>query len=104
MRKKFKSSVAAVLAAALVLSSISFESAQARSRHYHHSRANAAVAGAVIGLFGAIAAAAAADSYRHRYYGYYDGGPYYGYAPPVYPHRHWHHDHRSPLVIPPQGN
>ena len=86
MRKYFKNSVAAALAAALVLSSIGFESAQARSRH-HHSRTNAAAAGAIIGLFGAIAAAAAADSYRHRYYGPYDGtyyGPGYAYSPPAY--------------------
>ena len=50
--------------------------------------------GAVIGLFGTIAAIAAADSYRERYYngGYYGSyayGPGYGYAP-YYGHRHWH--------------
>jgi hypothetical protein len=75
--RSLKGSIAAALAAAVVLSSISFNAAEARSRHYH--RGNAAAVGAVVGLFGVIAAAAAADSYRDRYYGgYYGGGPYYG--------------------------
>lgn len=98
--RSLKGSIAAALAAAVVLSSISFNAAEARSRPYH--RGNAAAVGAVIGLFGVIAAAAAADSYRDRYYGgYYGGGPYYGaygYGPaygyaPVYRYRYRHHRH-----------
>jgi hypothetical protein len=90
-----KSSIAAVLAAALLLSSIGFDSAEARSRR-HHSRANAAAVAAVLGVFGTIAALAARDRYRDRYY-YYGPGPYYGppytYYPPRryrYRHRNWH--------------
>ena len=87
--RSLKGSIAAALAAAVVLSSISFNAAEARPRHYH--RGNAA---AVVGLFGVIAAAAAADSYRDNYYG---GGGYYGaygpgygygYAPRYYGYRH----------------
>ena len=86
----------AALVAAVVFSSIGIDSAEASSRHY---RGNAAAVGAVIGLFGVIAAAAAADSYRDRYYGrpYYGYGPYahgpgygYGYAP-RYRYRHYRH-------------
>jgi hypothetical protein len=95
--RSLKGSIAAALAAAVVLSSISFNAAEARPRHYN--RGNAAAVGAVVGLFGVIAAAAAADSYRDR--NYYGGGPYYGaygpgygygYAPRYgygYRHRYW---------------
>jgi hypothetical protein len=94
--RSLKGSIAAALAAAVVLSSISFNAAEARPRHYN--RGNAAAVGAVVGLFGVIAAAAAADSYRDNYYGggYYGGGPYYGaygYAP-GYRYRHYHHHWR----------
>jgi uncharacterized membrane protein YidH (DUF202 family) len=61
-----KKAAIGALAAAVVISSIGVGSAEARSRHHH--RGNAAAVGAVIGLFGVIAAAAAADSYRERYY------------------------------------
>jgi hypothetical protein len=100
--RSLKGTIAAALAAAVVLSSISFNAAEARPRHYH--RGNAAGVAAVAGLFGVIAAAAAADSYGDRYYGgrgYYGGGPYYGaygpgygygYAPRYYGYRH-HHRH-----------
>lgn len=90
--RSLKGSIVAALAAAVVLSSISFNAAEARSRHH---RGNAAAVGAVVGLFGTIAALAAADSYRDRYY--YGGGPYYGaYGPgygyaPRYYYRHRHH-------------
>ena len=88
--RSLKSSIAAALAAAVVLSSISFNAAEARPRHYN--RGNAAALGAVVGLFGVIAAAAAADSYRERNYGPYANGPGYGYAP-YYSHRRWHRHH-----------
>lgn len=95
--RNLKRSIAAALAAAVVLSSVGINAAEARSRHYH--RGNAAAVGAVIGLFGTIAALAAADSYRDRYYYYgspypyygpYAYGPAYGYAP-YYGYRRWHH-------------
>ncbi len=95
-----KKAVIGALAAAVVISSIGIGSAEARSRHHH--RGNAAVVGAVIGLFGVIAATAAADSYRDRYYGrsyYYGPGPYaydpgYGYAPRYrYRHHRYHRHH-----------
>ncbi len=93
--QSLKGSIATALAAAVVLTSISFNAAQARPRHYH--RGNAAAVGAVVGLFGVIAAAAAADSYRDRYS--YGGGPSYGgYGPgygyayaPRYGYRHHRH-------------
>ena len=85
---------AGVLAAAVLVGSIGTGPAEARSRH--HSRANAAAVGAVIGLFGTIATLAARDSYRDRYY--YGGGPYYygapyAYYPPVYRYGHHRHHH-----------
>jgi hypothetical protein len=94
--RNLKKYIAAALAAAVVLTSIGITSADARSRH--HNRGNAAAAAAVIGLFGTVAALAAADSYRGRYYygSPYDGpyayGPAYGYAPRYYGYRH-HHRH-----------
>ena len=85
------------------------------ARRRHLRRGDAFVLGAVASIFGAIAATAAADRYRERYYYYgepYDEGPYYygGYAapyayavPPVYGpgfgfhggHRGWHHGHHG---------
>jgi hypothetical protein len=86
---KLNGTMAAALTAALVLGSVAISPADARSRH--HNRNNAVAAGAMIGLFGGLLAAAAADSHRHRYYDtpYYRPGPYayaprYGYAP-AYP-------------------
>jgi hypothetical protein len=94
MRYRLRSSIAAVLAASLLFSSIGFNSAEAYSRHYR--RGNAAAMGAVLGVFGNIAALAARDQY-YDYYGPPYGGPYYGgpyaYYPPVYRHRYWHHYH-----------
>jgi len=72
----------------------------ARRRHYH--RGNAAVFGAVAGLFGIVAATAAANSYRHRYYygepyyyGPYGYGAPYAYAPShrFYRGHYGHHRH-----------
>lgn len=85
--RSLKGVIAAALATAVVIGSLGINSAEARPRHYH--RGNAAAVGAVIGLFGTIAAIAAADSYRDRYYGPYAYGPGYGYAP-YYGHRRWH--------------
>lgn len=94
----FKSSLAAALAVVLLLSSIGFNEAEARSRR-HHGRADAAAVAAAIGIFGTIAALAARDRYRDRYY--YDGygrhyAPPYAYGPPrYYRYRHRHrHRHR----------
>ncbi len=91
MRIAFRRSLAAALVGALALSTIPLAPAQAAHRHWHHHRGNAAVLGAVAGMFGTIAALAAADRYRNDYYYDYDGGPYYdapygyyggyGYAP-----------------------
>lgn len=53
-----------------------------KKKHRRVNRGNAAAAGAVIGLFGAIAGMAAQDAYRDRYY--YDDGYYYGGPGPVY--------------------
>jgi hypothetical protein len=92
--RKITSSVGSILAAAVLVSSMGIGSAEARSRH-HHNRGNAAVAGAVIGLFGTIATLAARDAYRDRYYG---GGPNYGglyaysYGPRYYGYRHHYRD------------
>lgn len=116
MRFPTRRSIAATLAAAVTLTSLNLAPAQAsaadgtgqsqvtrssaatteisaRRRHYH--RGNAAALGAVLGVFGAIAAIAAADRYRNDYY--YGGGPYYGpygYGAPVYSYRYGHHHHR----------
>jgi len=118
MRFHVRSSMALALAAAVTLTSLNLAPAQAAApkasgqqvtentgidfsarRRWH--RGNRAALGAAIGIFGAIAAIAAAERYRDRHYyddRYYDRpypyyrGPYsYG---PVYPyygfgHRYW---------------
>ncbi len=126
MRFHPRRSVAAALAAAVTLATFNLAPAQAAerkvsgpelapatatttdfsARRRHYRRGNAAALGAVVGVFGAIAAIAAAERYRDdyyygdRYYGGYYGGPYtYG---PVYPyggygyggHRRHHHHRR----------
>ncbi|HZL31822.1 MAG TPA: hypothetical protein VFC54_12285 [Pseudolabrys sp.] len=98
MRTQIRSAavIASMLAAVLLVSSFGVNSAEARSRH--HGRGNAAVAGAVLGVFGTIAALAARDAYRDRYYGYGSYDPYYGaaygyYPRPGYRYRHWHRRH-----------
>lgn len=80
MMHKLKATLAAGLAAAVVLTSIGIGEAEARSRR---DRNNAAAAAAMIGIVGTIAAIAAADSRRARYYddGYYHRGhPYRGHV------------------------
>ncbi len=87
MLTKANRAIAAATAAAIALTAFS---APASARHY----GNRAALGAIVGVFGTIAALAAADAYRHDGYGYY-GRPYggYGYAPAPYygPYRqrHW---------------
>jgi hypothetical protein len=89
--------IAAATAAAIALSSLAITPASAGSyRHYHRGGAgNAAVLGAVAGMFGLIATLAARKHYERQYgygygygpyapppapYGYYGGPrPYYGY-------------------------
>jgi len=114
MQRKIRGSIVAALVAALAMTSLNLGTAQAASgkqqqaqpagtidlsaRRRSH-RGNAAALGAVIGVFGAIAAIAAADRYRD---GYYYGDPYYGgygygapygYAP-AYRYGHHHHHRR----------
>lgn len=100
MRMRISRTVAVAMTtmAALTL----FEATPA-SAHRHWHGANAAVLGAVLGVFGTIAVVAAADQHNDYYAPYeYYGGPYYGGGPSFYiSHRHWHfgyehghwHDH-----------
>jgi hypothetical protein len=107
MRSRFSRPIAAVLAGALMLTSLNIVAAPSQTsttdfsaRRRHYNRGNAAALGAVIGVFGAIAAMAAADQYRDNYYygdpgyGRYGYGAPYGYAS-AYRYRHGHgHHHR----------
>ena len=99
MRTTIRRAILAAVAGILVVTTIGLTPAEARHRHY----GNAAAVAAVVGLFGTIAALAAADQYRDDYYGY---GPYYGgYYPARYAYYgggyrgyrygggHWHHHH-----------
>jgi hypothetical protein len=99
MRTTIRRAILAAVAGILVVTTIGLTPAEARHRHY----GNAAAVAAVVGLFGTIAALAAADQYRDDYYGY---GPYYGgYYPAPYAYYgggyrgyrygggHWHHHH-----------
>jgi hypothetical protein len=111
MNTKTPCVVAATLMTALALTSLDIVPAKAAgpspaaqgntgtvemSAHRHWRRGNAAVLGAVAGLFGTIAVLAANDRYRDDYY---YGSPYYrpyGYGGPYYaPYRsrYWHHHH-----------
>jgi hypothetical protein len=117
MTIRFSRSIAAALVGALALTSFNLVPAQATprnsgqaqvqspatttdfsARRRHYGRGNAAALGAVLGVFGAIAAIAAADQYRNNYYGNpgYGYGAPYGYAPAYrfggYRHHH-HHRH-----------
>jgi hypothetical protein len=103
-----RGSIAAALAAALMLTAIPAGGAQAagtakrpqaeaaqtldlsaRKRHYHRrgdSRAAMQMFGMFLGTVATIAAASEARRYRHRYYGHYGYPPpppygYYGYGP-----------------------
>ena len=86
--------LAAVVATAIALTSVSFTPADARSR-----RGDAVAAAAILGIFGTIAALAARDQFRDPYYGpapYY-GGPVYGgpvYGGPRWGDWHGHHWYR----------
>jgi hypothetical protein len=75
--------VAAAAAAAIALTSMVATPAAASPYRYHRGPGNAAVLGAIAGVFGTIAALAARDHYV-RHYGY---APYYygPYAPPPPP-------------------
>jgi hypothetical protein len=87
----------AALAGVIAFSAIGLSPAEARQWH----RDDAAVLGAVAGIFGTIAVLAARDRYRDDYYGCYGcGGPSYGYYQgpyayaPGYRYHGWHHHWR----------
>jgi len=83
--------IAAAAAAAIALTSAATPaSARPYYGYYHRGAGNAAVLGAVAGLFGTIAGLAAREHYERHYgyapyyappppppYGYYGPGPYY---------------------------
>jgi hypothetical protein len=95
MRITRNRAIAAATAAAIALTAVAVTPASARPyRHHHRGAGNAAVLGAVAGLFGTIATLAARDRYERHYgygyapyyappppapYGYYGPGPYYRY-------------------------
>jgi hypothetical protein len=94
MRTTIRRFAVAALAGVIAFSAIGLTPAEARRWH----RGDAAVLGAVAGIFGTIAVLAARDRYRDDYYGCYRcGGGYYAapyaYAPRYgyrgYRHHHW---------------
>lgn len=138
MRTRSSRSIAVALTAAVALTSLDLAPASAASvaggtqatktatidlsaRRRHLRRGDALMLGAIAGVFGAIAATAAANRHRERYYYYaepYDEGPYYnapyGYRAPYaaapyaysaprfsgkpirfHGHHHGHHGHNK---------
>ena len=118
MRIRLSRSIAAALAVAVTLTSVNLVPAQAAPKNSNQTqvtqnagdttdfsgrrrwhRGNRAAFGAVLGVFGAIAAVAAAEQYRSSYYygdpgygGYGYGG--YGYGGGYrFGHGHHHHHH-----------
>jgi len=84
MRISRHRAIAAATAAAIALSSLAVTPATARPYgHYYRGGGNAAVLGAVAGVFGAIALLAA-RRHQERHYGYGYGDPAYAPPPPPY--------------------
>jgi hypothetical protein len=89
--------IAAAAAAAIALTAFSTAPAQARVRN-----GDAIALGAIVGLFGTVAALAAANAARDRHYGPYYAAPHPGapvYRGPVHRSHRWggwhrHHWHR----------
>ena len=80
--------IAAATAAAIALTAMTITPASARPYHHNgRSAGNAAVLGAVAGVFGIIATLAARKQYEREYgYGY---GGYRAYAPPPAPYGYY---------------
>ncbi len=70
--------LAAAAAAAIALTTVTFTPAEARSR------GDAAILGAVAGIFGTIATIAAINAAQERYHQPYYGAPVYAPAPAYY--------------------
>jgi hypothetical protein len=79
--------IAAATAAAIALTAMTITPASARPYHHGRSAGNAAVLGAVAGVFGIIATLAARKQYEREYgYGY---GGYGAYGPRPAPYGYY---------------